>query len=63
MEGSTEPERVPMIRPSRGVKPMVVSTDLPPSTAVIEEPLPRWQVMIYRSLMSLPISSAKRADT
>ena len=41
---SRSPERVPMGRPARGVKPMEVSTLLPPSTAVTEEPLPRWQV-------------------
>ena len=43
------PQRVPMTRPSSGVKPMVVSMDLPPSTAVMLAPLPRWQVMIFRS--------------
>ena len=41
MEGSTAPERVPMGTPSRGVKPMDVSMDLPPSMAQMEEPLPR----------------------
>ena len=29
MAGSMSPERVPMTRPSSGVRPMVVSTDLP----------------------------------
>lgn len=28
-EGSTPPERVPIIKPSNGVKPMEVSTTLP----------------------------------
>ena len=62
-EGSTLPERVPIITPSRGVNPIVVSTDLPPSTAVMEEPLPRWHETIFRSLISLPIASARAADT
>ena len=63
MAGSTEPQRVPMGRPSSGVKPIVVSTEMPPSTAVIEEPLPRWQVMILQSLGSLPSILAARSDT
>ena len=42
MPGSTEPERVPIINPSSGVKPIEVETDLPASTAVTEQPLPRW---------------------
>ena len=39
------PLRVPIISPSRGVKPMEVSTHLPSFTAETEEPLPRWQMM------------------
>ena len=50
--------RVPMGRPSSGVKPMEVSTLLPPSTAVMDEPLPRWQVMILVCSMGLPSISA-----
>ncbi len=46
---SMSPERVPMGRPARGVKPMEVSTLLPPSTAVTEEPLPRWQEISFSS--------------
>ena len=38
--GSMEPLRVPMIAPSSGVKPILVSTDLPLCEAVIETPLP-----------------------
>ena len=41
---STSPQRVPMISPSAGVKPMVVSTERPWSTAQRDEPLPRWQL-------------------
>ena len=48
MPGSIEPLRVPIIRPSSGVKPMVVSMLFPPRTAASEAPLPRWQ-MISRS--------------
>ena len=33
-----------MTRPSSGVKPMEVSTDLPPRIAVTEAPLPRWAI-------------------
>ena len=33
---------------------MLVSTDLPPSTALMEEPLPRWHTMIFRSSGFLP---------
>ena len=47
MAGSMSPLRVPIIRPSRGVKPMEVSMDLPCSMAVTEAPLPRWQVMTF----------------
>ena len=33
-----------MTRPSSGVKPMVVSTDLPWRTAASDAPAPRWHV-------------------
>ena len=62
-DGSREPERVPIIKPPSGVRPMVVSTTLPFITAVMEEPLPMWQVMIFSSSMGLPISSAILALT
>ena len=39
--GSRSPHRVPMIKPSSGVKPMLVSTDRPLATALIEQPAPR----------------------
>ena len=48
------PERVPISRPPRGVMPMLVSSTLPPSTAAMEEPLPRWQVTIFTSSGFLP---------
>ncbi len=44
--GSIEPHLVPIGRPSRGVKPMLVSKAFPLREAVIEEPLPRWQEMM-----------------
>ena len=52
--GSTEPERVPMTRPSSGVKPMVVSTDRPRWTAAIDAPAPRWQETMRRSSSCFP---------
>ena len=55
--GSTVPERVAMTRPSSGVKPMVVSTLRPSSTAASEAPAPRWQVMIRRPASGRPSSS------
>jgi hypothetical protein len=48
-DGSTSPDRVPITSPSSGVKPIEVSTERPPSIAVIEHPLPRWQVMMRTS--------------
>src|SRR6516162_8085474 len=40
MLGSIEPLRVAIIKPSSGVKPMVVSTHLPPCTADADHYLP-----------------------
>ncbi len=39
--GSRSPERVPIIRPPVGVKPIVVSIEMPPYTAARLAPLPR----------------------
>ena len=61
--GSISPLLVPIGRPARGVSPMEVSTDLPPSTAVILDPFPRWHTISLVSLISLPISSASLLDT
>ena len=47
------PQRVPMTSPFSGVMPMLVSMLLPRSTAVMLAPLPRWQVMSFRSLERL----------
>ena len=51
------------IRPSRGVRPMEVSTHLPFLTADTLAPLPRWQTMIFRSSYFLPRTSAAFLDT
>ena len=52
--GSMSPQRVPISTPANGVRPMLVSTHLPPSTAVMLLPLPKWQVTILISFASLP---------
>ena len=44
---SMSPQRVPITRPAKGVRPMVVSTHWPPFTAARLEPLPRWQVTMF----------------
>lgn len=44
---SISPLRVPIIRPSSKVSPMLVSMHLPSLMAVMEPPLPMWQVMIF----------------
>jgi len=41
IDGSMVPLRVPIGKPSSGVKPIVVSIACPPSDAVIDEPFPR----------------------
>ena len=43
--GSMSPERVPMTSPSSGVSPIDVSTERPPSIAVTDAPLPRWNTI------------------
>src|SRR5260370_17016729 len=48
MPGSTEPERVPIMRPSSRVNPMVVATLRPSRIAAKEQPFPRWQVTSFR---------------
>ena len=58
--GSTVPDRVAMTSPSSGVKPMVVSTDRPPSTAASDAPAPRWQVTRRSSTSGL--QATRRRD-
>ena len=57
------PVRVPISRPSSGVSPIEVSKDWPCLTAVMLDPLPRWQVMILSCAKSFFISSAQRRAT
>ena len=54
MAGSMDPQRVPMTRPSSGVRPMLVSRHLPFFTQLMDEPLPRCMVMELSSLRGLP---------
>ena len=54
--GSISPQRVPMITPASGVKPIEVSITFPSLTAEIDEPLPRWQVTIFVPSAFPPIS-------
>ena len=52
--GSIEPDRVAITRPSSGVKPMVVSTLRPSTTAASDAPAPRWQLTIRSSSAATP---------
>ena len=61
--GSISPERVPITRPSNGVRPIEVSTHFPPSTAEMEEPLPMWHTTIFKSSGFLPRISAALKET
>ena len=61
--GSQEPERVPMTTPSRGVSPIDVSTHLPSTTADMEEPLPKWQMIIFLPMGLTPRNSHTRLLT
>ena len=48
-----------MTSPASGVKPIVVSTERPSSTAASDAPAPRWQVTMRRAPST---SSAARRD-
>ena len=61
--GSISPLRVPIIKPSNGVKPIEVSILFPFSTAVTEAPLPKWQTMIFKSSRFFPRISPARFET
>src|SRR5262245_33325736 len=50
-----------MTNPSRGVRPMVVSTLLPPRTAQALQPLPRWTLTNEHTPRSLRYESMARA--
>src|SRR5271165_219009 len=58
--GSTEPLRVPIINPSSGVNPMVVSTLFPLRIAASEQPFPRWQLTRRSFANSFPSNRAAR---
>ncbi len=62
MAGSMAPQRVPIMRPSKGVSPMEVSTATPWSMAEMEQPLPRWQVMSFKSSMGSSMKAAARSE-
>ena len=51
------PERVPITRPSSGVRPIEVLTDSPFLIAHAEQPLPRCNVMTLVSSWPLPVSA------
>ncbi len=61
MPTSTLPDLVAIGRPSFGVKPMVVSTQDPSTTAARLDPAPRWQVTVRRAAASPTIAAARRA--
>jgi hypothetical protein len=50
------------MRPSSGVKPIVVSTEMPPETAASDAPAPRCAVTVRSSVSGRPSSSAARCD-
>ena len=60
MAGSTLPLRVPIMTPSSGVYPMVVSIEMPWSMAAKLTPDPIWQVTILRSWGLAPMNCAAR---
>jgi hypothetical protein len=45
--GSSEPERVPIARPSTAVKPIVLATLDPAFIAHMLAPLPRWRMTVF----------------
>ncbi len=61
MAGSKSPQRVPIINPSKGVRPMVWSMALPARMQDMLQPLPKWRVIRFGR--GLPISSAARMAT
>ena len=58
--GSIEPGRVPIMRPSSGVKPIVVATGFPDAIAVAEHPFPRCRLTIRNPPGSRRSRSAAR---
>ena len=58
--GSTSPDRVAITTPATGVKPIVVSIDLPPATAANEAPAPMCAVTRRVDDNGTPSSSLAR---
>ena len=56
--GSRSPVRVLITSPAAGVNPILVSTLLPPCTAAMLAPLPRWARITRRLAASVPASRA-----
>ena len=56
--GSISPLLVPIISPSSGVKPMLVSTHFPPFIAQTDAPEPICRLIAFSSFSSLPSSFA-----
>jgi hypothetical protein len=54
--------RVPIIRPNNGVKPMDVSILLFPETAVTLAPFPKWQTISWKLLLSVLRVSGEAVD-
>jgi len=63
MAGSMSPLRVPITRPSSGVKPIEVSIDFPCSMAVIEASVAEVAVMTFGVFGTRFSSSMARAAT
>ncbi len=61
--GSMEPLLVPMARPDKGVKPMLVSIECPYLIAHMLAPLPRWQDTSFNSSSGFPSITAARFVT
>ena len=56
--GSMSPERVPITRPSIGVRPIDVSTGSPPTIADAEAPLPRCSTIWFSDSSGAPRNAA-----
>ena len=61
--GSKSPERVPITRPSNGVRPIEVSTHLPFTTALMEEPFPKCATITLELSGSKPKNLIVSLDT
>ena len=55
------PQRVPIGSPSTAVKPIVLATLRPPSSAHMLEPLPRWHTMVLPAAARASCSGSAEA--